>query len=41
MTELEKWFAELIRQREQNDASWFLNRPSLRASKEKEMSELA
>jgi hypothetical protein len=41
MTELEKWLASLIKQKESDDVSWFLQRPSLRQAKDRELTELA
>jgi hypothetical protein len=41
MTELEKWLANLIKQKSQDETDWFLNRPSLRQAREKELTDLA
>ena len=41
MTELEKWFVNIIKQKDRDEMSWFLNRPSLREARERELSEMA
>jgi|GEM_PF-3980142 len=41
MEDLENWLREILRSRERNDMDWFLNRPSLRHAREREMEELA
>lgn len=41
MEDLENWLRNLLKQKEQDDTTWFLNRPSIRLLKEREMRELA
>lgn len=41
MEDLENWFRNLLKQRESDEAAWFLKRPSLRLLKEQRMTELA
>lgn len=41
MEDLENWLRNLLKQKEQDDTAWFLNRPSIRLLKEREMGELA
>ncbi len=41
MSDLENWLKEILKQKESDETAWFLNRPSLRQAKEKEMTELA
>jgi hypothetical protein len=41
MEDLENWLKELLRQKQRNETEWFLNRPSLQLSRERELKELA
>lgn len=41
MEEIGSWFRQMHRQKDGDDAGWFLNRPSLRLAREREMQELA
>jgi hypothetical protein len=34
MEDLENWLRGILRQREQDETAWFLNRPSLKRAKE-------
>jgi hypothetical protein len=41
MEDLESWLKNVIKQKENDEISWFLQRPSLRQAREKELTELA
>jgi hypothetical protein len=41
MEDLENWLRELLRQKEQDGTSWFLNRPSIKLAREAGMKDLA
>jgi len=41
MEDLENWLRGILKQKEADETAWFLSRPSLKLSKEKEMKELA